>query len=305
MTGRVVVIGDALIDELRDDGGVREFVGGAAVNVAVGVVRQGVPATLIAMVGDDEAGEWIRSYLADYGVELIASPSEYGTARAISTRIGGADPDYTFNEAAQRRRIRYGADEHAAVAEAELVAISCVAFDDTEQTRELAETLSSGAADYAIDANPRSGMLRERDEFIRGFESLVPAATIVKLGEDDVDLLYGEPLDAVRARMIDLGAGAALATYGEAGAAIEVGESVLTSPAARMPGEIVDTLGAGDATFAAVLARLVDAMPTDAAGWQHALNHAMAVAAATCRFSGGLLRLPTALEQTGAAGLGS
>ena len=31
----VVVIGDALIDELRDDGrvGVREFVGGAALNV--------------------------------------------------------------------------------------------------------------------------------------------------------------------------------------------------------------------------------------------------------------------------------
>ena len=34
---RVVVVGDALIDELRDDRGVREFVGGAALNVAVGL----------------------------------------------------------------------------------------------------------------------------------------------------------------------------------------------------------------------------------------------------------------------------
>ena len=34
---RVVVVGDALIDELRDDTGVREFVGGAALNVAVGL----------------------------------------------------------------------------------------------------------------------------------------------------------------------------------------------------------------------------------------------------------------------------
>ncbi|MFZ8396228.1 PfkB family carbohydrate kinase, partial [Staphylococcus aureus] len=63
MTGRVVVIGDALIDELRDDEGVREFVGGAALNVAVGLSRLGVPASLIAMVGDDAAGDQIRAYL--------------------------------------------------------------------------------------------------------------------------------------------------------------------------------------------------------------------------------------------------
>lgn len=64
----VVVIGDALIDELRDDAGVKEFVGGAALNVAVGLSRLGVPTTLIAMVGDDEAGAKIRAYLDDYGV---------------------------------------------------------------------------------------------------------------------------------------------------------------------------------------------------------------------------------------------
>ena len=66
---RVVVVGDALIDELRDNAGVREFVGGAALNVAVGLARLGVPTTLLAMVGDDSAGAHIRSYLVDFGVE--------------------------------------------------------------------------------------------------------------------------------------------------------------------------------------------------------------------------------------------
>ncbi len=74
----VVVIGDALIDELRDDAGVREFVGGAALNVAVGLSRLGVPTTLVAMVGDDDAGAKIRSYLADHGVGLLPSPSPLG-----------------------------------------------------------------------------------------------------------------------------------------------------------------------------------------------------------------------------------
>src|SRR5690606_14653515 len=60
---RVVAVGDALIDEVRDDRGIREFVGGAALNVAVGMARLGIPTTLIAMVGDDEPGERIRAYL--------------------------------------------------------------------------------------------------------------------------------------------------------------------------------------------------------------------------------------------------
>ena len=107
MTTPVVVIGDALIDELRDDHGVREFVGGAALNVAVGLTRLGVPATLIAMVGDDEAGAHIRAYLEDYGVALIATPSPHGSSRAVSTRAGGGEPVYVFNDAAKNRRIHF------------------------------------------------------------------------------------------------------------------------------------------------------------------------------------------------------
>ncbi len=125
MTGRVVVIGDALIDELRDETGVREFVGGRGLNVAVGLSRLGVPASLIAMVGDDDAGEQIRRYLEQYDVELLASPSEHGTSRAVSTRSPGGEPEYVFNDAAQNRRVSYGDAEHAAIAAAPMVVVSC------------------------------------------------------------------------------------------------------------------------------------------------------------------------------------
>ena len=103
----VVVIGDALIDEIRDASGVRELVGGAALNVAVGLRRLGVPATLIAMVGADAAGDHIREYLADHDVALVERPSAYGSSRAIVQRAANGEPEYVFNEAAQRRSIRY------------------------------------------------------------------------------------------------------------------------------------------------------------------------------------------------------
>ncbi|MGN6219911.1 MAG: PfkB family carbohydrate kinase [Microbacterium sp.] len=291
----VVVVGDALIDELRDDHGVREFVGGAALNVAVGLSRLGVPTTLIAMLGDDEPASRVRRYLADYGVDLIATPSLLGTARAVSTRTGGGEPTYVFNEASQRRRIRFGEAERAAMGDADLVVVSCVALDDAEQTAELADAISSAGVPLALDPNPRAGMMHDKDEFVRGFEALAAGAALVKVGEDDAALLYGDRLDALRARLIDLGVHAVLATEGAAGATIESGDVVVTRPISNLPGRIVDTMGAGDAAFAATVATLVAGTPEGDEEWEAVLQTAMDAAAATCRFEGALLRTPDSL----------
>ncbi|WES64316.1 PfkB family carbohydrate kinase [Microbacter sp. GSS18] len=296
MTGRVVVIGDALIDELRDDTDVREFVGGAALNVAVGLSRLGVPTTLIAMVGDDEAGAHIRAFLSDYGVELIATPSEHGSARAVSTRNKYGEPEYVFNEASRARRIRYGEAERVAMAEAPFIAISCIALDDVEQTAELGEALSAAGTRFAIDPNPRTGMMADRDRFVQGLEGLVTAASLVKVGEEDAEVLYDSDLAAVRARLVDLGAQAVLATAGAGGATIEAGGEDVTAPISDLPGRIVDTMGAGDAAFAATVAAMVDGTPADADAWSTVLHGAMDIAAATCRFEGALLRQPSALK---------
>jgi fructokinase len=292
----VVVVGDALIDELRDDHGVREFVGGAALNVAVGLAQLGVPATLVAMLGDDEPASRVRRYLADFGVDLIATPSLIGTARAVSTRSGGGEPVYEFNEAAQQRRIRFGDAERRAFADADLVVVSCLAFDDAEQAAELADAIGESGASVAVDPNPRTGMLHDKAEFVRGFEQLAAGAALVKVGEDDAALLYGDRLDALRARLVDLGARAVLATEGAAGATIEAGDVVVTRPISNLPGRIVDTMGAGDAALAATVAALVESTPADADAWEAVLQSAMDAAAATCRFEGALLRTPSALS---------
>lgn len=296
MSDRVVVIGDALIDELRDEHGVREFVGGAALNVAVGLTRLGVAATLIAMVGDDEAGAHIRAYLADYGVELVASPSAHGSSRAVSTRSPSGEPVYEFNDAAQARSITFGDAERAAIANASIVAVSCFPFDDAAQTAHFADAIEGASVMLAIDPNPRSGMMSDRAEFVRGFEKLAAGAALVKVGEDDAELLYGQPLDALRARLVDLGADAVLATQGASGATIEAGDVVVTHPVSDLPGRIVDTMGAGDAAFAAAVAALLDGEPATEDEWGTVLAKAMDVAAATCRFEGALLRLPESLS---------
>lgn len=292
MTGCVVVIGDALIDEIHDDTGVREFVGGAALNVAVGLSRLGVPATLIAMVGDDAAGEQIRSFLAEYDVELLASPAPHGSSRAVSTRSPEGEPVYVFNEAAQNRRVAYGEAERAAIAAAPMVVVSCFPFDDADQTALLVEVTASASTPLAIDPNPRSGMLRDRGEFVRGFEKAASGALLVKVGEDDAQLLYDAPLDDLRKKLVGLGVEAVLATYGAGGAAIDAGATTVSRGISDLPGRIIDTMGGGDAVLATTAALVRDRLPADAGEWDAVLSRAMDVAAATCRHEGALLRTP-------------
>lgn len=294
--GPVVVIGDALIDEIQDAEGSREFVGGAALNVAVGLARLGLPATLIAMVGDDEAGAQIRAYLDDFGVELIATPSPLGSSRATSTRGPGGEPVYVFNGAAQNRRVRFGDAERRAIAGAAITVISCMPFDDDEQTADLASALADAGGFVAIDPNPREGMLHDRDRFVRGFEALAATADLVKVGEDDADLLYGGGLDALRDRLRANGAIAVLATRGADGAGIVADGVDVTRPIASAPGPIVDTMGAGDAVLSSAVATLLAEHPASGEAWANLLERAMEVAAATCRFEGALLRLPSALS---------
>lgn len=293
-SARAVVIGDALIDEIHDSGGVRELVGGAALNVAVGMRRLGIPTTLIAMVGDDEAGSHIREYLGDHDVALVASEAPRGSSRAIVQRDASGEPTYVFNEAAQRRSIRYGDEARRAIAEADLAVISCFPFDNPAEVDAVATALANTRV--AIDPNPRSGMLSDRDEFVRGFERIAAGATIVKVGADDAALLYDGDLDALRARLRALGAQAVLATAGKDGAILEADAGTLTAPIADLPGRIVDTVGAGDATLSGVAEGLVGARPATAEEWQRLLDRAMDIAAATCRAEGGLLRTPESLE---------
>ena len=291
-----VVIGDALIDEIRDDAGVRELVGGAALNVAVGLRRLGVDTALIAMIGDDEAGAHIREYLVDHGVRLIETPAPRGSSRAIVQRGSDGEPVYLFNEAAQRRSIRYSEEARAAIADASLVAISCFPFDVPNEVDALADAV--GGARLAIDPNPRSGMLSDRAEFVRGFERLVADTAIVKVGADDAALLYDGDLDALRERLRGLGVRAVLATAGADGAILETDAGTVRAPISTLPGRVVDTVGAGDATLAAVSAGLVDGTPGAVEGWQELLDRAMDVAAATVRAEGGLLRTPESLRES-------
>jgi fructokinase len=302
---RITVVGDALIDELRDPTGSREFVGGAALNVAVGLALLGDDATLLAMVGDDEPAAHIRAYLDDFGVRLVASPSEHGTSRAVSIRADG-EPRYEFNEAAQHRRLSFDQATRTALADADLVVVSCYPFDDDEQVDLLLDAIDDPERRLIVDGNPRSGMLHDRKRFLANFERVAARSLLVKVGDEDAELLLRAPLaDFVRrlrdsAGAADAAGPAVLATAGRNGASIHHHDLEVRADIVSLPGDVIDTMGAGDATLASVVHRIArDGVPSSAAGWSEALREAMTIAAATVRHEGALLRTGVASPQLG------
>lgn len=299
-TRRITVVGDALIDELRDPHGSREFVGGAALNVAVGLALLGEEVTLVAMLGDDEPARRIRSYLDDYGVRLVESPSALGTSRAISDRTDG-EPRYEFNEAAKRRGLRFDEATRAAFDEADLVVVSCFPFDDAEQYAGLVDAIERPEDRVVVDGNPRAGMLADRAAFLANFEDFASRSLLAKVGDEDAELLLGDSLDAFVERLgrdaaADAYAGtdpAILATAGRDGATVHDGRLVVHADIVELSSPVVDTMGAGDATLSAIVHHIAErGFPQTTIDWETALHEAMTIAAATVRHEGALLRKP-------------
>lgn len=290
-TAHVVVIGDALIDRIVDGTEHRDFVGGAGLNVAVGLRTLGVGATLIATLGADAGGTRVRDYLRAHDVALIASPAALGTSVALSERVDG-EPRYAFNAAAQHREIAFTPEVMHAIDAATLVVVSCFPFDSPAQAAALAASVRGSESRLVIDPNPREGMLTDKAAFVEHFEALAARSLLTKVGDEDAQLLYGSSLAELRDRLIAAGTGAVLATAGRDGATITTGTGVTAaSGITDMPGDVIDTMGAGDATLAAAVSALVHGgVPGQEDGWSRLLGFAMDTAAATCRVEGALLQ---------------
>jgi len=294
MVGPVVAIGDAVVDVLEEpDGSRQRHPGGAALNTAVGLSILGHTVVQIAAVGRDRDGFWLERNLREHRVRLVRSRSCDFTGVATSRRVDG-EPSYTFNAALVRRRLAPPESAHHLVADASAVVVNSYPFDDEAQVDALCSTLEHATGIRVLDPNPRDALVRDPAAYRSGFERTLAHVGLVKVSDQDLGLLYdASEADAVQ-RIGACGPSTVLLTRGARGATLlRSGRPDLHADVADSPSPVVDTLGAGDATLAAFVSRLLR-LGTDPADddLDDALRFAMAVAAETARHHGGRLRLP-------------
>jgi len=297
MDTEVLVIGEALIDIVEGDRGVRELVGGSPANVAVGLARQGHGVSLLTRLGRDDRGERIAAQLEGQGHEGAGleideaswTDAPTSTARARLQPDGSARYEFEIDwdvPVARRDGIRA------------LHTGSIALFLEPGGTAVLdALQHASSSAFVSLDPNIRPALVGPHAEALERFERAAALADLVKLSDEDAEWLYpGLPGADVLTRVAGLGeagdaGGVALArlvvmTRGGEGA-IGLGPGGIAEvPAIAVT--VADTIGAGDAYMASLISSALDdpAMCEDAVAFTLALRRAAVMAGITVSRAG-------------------
>lgn len=264
----VVVAGDALVDltPARTADGAAAFQprpGGSCLNVAAGLGRLGVPTALLARISDDHFGDLLRAHLAASGTQLthLLPTPDPTTLAAVHLRDDGSAA-YSFHaNGAADRGLR---PEHLAAlpGSGALPPGAALHLGSLGLLLEpLASTLDgllrreAGRRLVSLDPNVRPGLVADRAAYLRRFAEWVALADVVKASDEDLAWLHpGQPYEAVADRWLASGAGLVLITFGSRGAWAAGRDTRVHVPAPAV--RVVDTVGAGDAFTAGVLAHL-------------------------------------------------
>lgn len=299
--GYAAVLGEALIDLLdgRCDGEpvYRPVVGGAPLNVAVGVARLGGSVEFVGSLGDDALAGRIRDLLDQAGVGLRGAVTmPVPSALAVATFVG-AEPDFRFyGDPPSYGLLGPDALDPALVESAAVLYCGSIALlqPPTLAAARRAWTLTGGLRVFDPNVRPRllSGPSAVAD--LRSVvEEFAATADLVKLSAVDAELLYDgvDPRQAAR-RIGELGARTVVVTRGAAGALVATGTEVAELPSPRV--RAVDATGAGDSVMAALVAELLaQGAPGDVAGWSERVDFALRVAGLVCESPGGAVAMPT------------
>ncbi len=285
----VVVVGESLVDVVIDpDGDTQEAPGGSPLNVAVGLARLDVPATLITQVGHDERAGMVVHHVEASDVALVAAPLQSGRTSTAIARLDAAG------------LARYEFDLEWSLPRQELppcVALHVGSLGTTlepgrESVLDLVEQAVGRELFVSYDANLRETFVDDAERTWREVRSLAARCTLVKLSDEDAGLLAPDtdPDEVARTLLEGERTELVLLTRGAEGAtAFTLTQSVSARPRQI---EVVDTVGAGDAFMAGTLAQLADleafreGLPTDAAALEQLVGGAVEVAALTCERRG-------------------
>ncbi|MEO0391418.1 MAG: carbohydrate kinase [Pseudomonadota bacterium] len=260
----ILCCGEALIDMLPhgSHSTKRRFEphpGGAAFNTSIALGRLGVPAAVMAGVSNDMFGAQITDALKASGVSTQALiRSDRPTTLAFVELEDGHARYAFFDENSAGRMIT--APEIARVPEATTAllfgGISLVSEPAADAFADLL-IAQSGQRLVMLDPNIRPSFVRDEPRYRKRLARLIGHADIIKVSDEDLDWLVPEAAgeSAQAQRLLNAGAAVVLVTRGAKGAAAYRADSkVLT--VAPPPVAVVDTIGAGDAFNAGILAAL-------------------------------------------------
>lgn len=268
----VICLGELLVDMTGQEFGVsleNAFVfeknaGGAPANVAVGCASLGVPTGLIAKVGNDNFGRFLKNTVHEAGVDIegLVATDAHSTQLAFVAIGKGGVPDFEFH-------VKQPAHEQLTVEDlnADMIAEALVFhFGPLTLINEPARSTTFAAVEMAaeagalvsFDANYRKSLWPDEETACDLISEAAALSDLVKVSREELLLITGtdDPYDGLQG-LLEMGPELASVTLGERGCAFAGGVCYEEIEGIQIP-EVVDTTGCGDAFVAASIAWLLE-----------------------------------------------
>lgn len=294
---RIALLGEALID-FTSTGALafQGHPGGSPLNTAVACARLGQATGFLTQLSTDLFGEALLKYLKDNGVDTrfvlrSGAPSTLafvehapGTNRYAFFRTGAAEAGYAPKPLPELP------DETAFL---HFGSISLLQ-EPAASTIEAIVAANAGKKVVVLDPNVRPTLILDLDAYRARFARWLARTDLVKLSDEDVELLAPGVTPAQAADgWLSLGPKAVVITYGGSGAILHrSGKPQLEVSAPAVA--VVDTIGAGDTFTAGLSVALAQrdvsrsdqlrGLPDET--WHEILRFAAAAAALNCTRAG-------------------
>lgn len=264
----ITALGELLIDFTPcgiSEAGMKIFEqnpGGAPANVLVAARNFGAKTAFIGKVGKDMHGEFLKETLKKYNIEtkgLIMDEKVFTTLAFVSLNEKG---ERTFSFARKP-----GADTCLTKEEVNLELIKeCKIFHFGSLS--LTDNPSKEALLYALekakemnkiisyDPNYRPLLWKNKDTAVKEMRAVIKYADIMKISDEETELLtgYKEPEKAAL-KLIEQGVSLIFVTLGSEGSFLKTKDFQIRVKSKKC--NVVDTTGAGDAFWGAILYKLV------------------------------------------------
>ena len=246
----ITSIGEILVDQFITENGASNALGGAPFNVAATIKRSGGHASFVGAVGNDKLGEFLLSKASSLGLDNLYIPKleQYNTTIAKVTLTNG-ERDFKF--------VRdNGADYHIEyplpkfVEESNIVHIGSLMLSEQEGREFALKTikyLQKHDILISFDINYREDIFKGQDNIKDIFKAIIEQVDILKISDEEIDIFGHDYIYGLKDKLICL-------SLGSKGSMYKYNDLQGIVPTKKV--KPVDTTGAGDAFFGAVLSQI-------------------------------------------------
>lgn len=254
----VLCFGEVLWDAFGDE----KKAGGAPMNVARHLEQQGVKVSFASRVGADASGQELVGFLTKNGLysELIQEDEELPTCEVTVKLDESGQATYIIPQPVSWDNIQLDETLIKGAQAATAIVFGSLACRDKTTRHTLLNLLDETKALRIFDVN-----LRPPHYTISTIENLAARATVVKMNEEEANLLIGgsnrslkDKIDEFRAKFH---AKTICVTRGDNGAIVWHDHEFYEHPGFTV--DVVDTVGAGDSFLATFINGLLNNWPMD------------------------------------------